>query len=285
MNHHNVSYALRYPQKQSKIGILLFHGLAGTTAELMPLANRLRQQGYIVETPLIHGLGGGTDLESRSNWKMWSDQAYAAYRALQEKVDQVHLGGLCAGCLLALSIVQRNDVSADAKLLLLSPTFKIDGWAIPKSLRWFDLVQDRFFARFFSFSEQEPYGIKDDRIRKIVLAALRKEHAPEEDIFTISGVKMLEFRRMARFVRRRLHKITNPVLVVHSPEDDQSSMKNFYLIVENVKSTCLMAITLRNSFHVITLDKEREEVAKRSIEFLLSGERSVMQRDSARQMS
>lgn len=247
-------------------GVILFHGLAGTSAELRLLANQLQRNGYEVCCPLVEGLGGGTDLESKLRWQDWATQAEEIYEDFAKKCSEVHIGGLCAGSLLALKLAATPREKL-GRLLLLGPTLRADGWAMPYSLRLFSLVHARWFARYFAFSEREPFGIKDERIRQIVLDGLRREHRAEDRIFEINGVKLLEFRRFARHIRRRISSVTAPTLIVHAREDDQSSLANAYRILRKLSGPIEMRV-LHDSYHVITLDRQRHDVVDSVVRFL-----------------
>jgi carboxylesterase len=253
-------------QPTKRAGVLLFHGLAGTSAELRLLVNQLQRNGYEVRSPLIEGLGGGTDFDQLLRWQDWVAQAEAAYDELAKECSEVHIGGLCAGALIALKLAATPRAKL-GRLLLLGPTLRADGWAIPFSLRLFSLVHARWFARYFEFGEREPFGIKDERIRHIVLEGLKREHAAEEKIFEINGVKLLEFRRLARHVRRRIQDVTAPTLIIHAREDDQSSLANAYRILRKLRGPIEMRV-LHDSYHVITLDRQRHDVVNSVVRFL-----------------
>ena len=77
------------------------HGLGGSPAELQPLTVELRAAGYAVSAPLIHGPGGGTDLDSETRWTDWVDTAKEHFDELAKTCDTVHVCGFCGGALLA----------------------------------------------------------------------------------------------------------------------------------------------------------------------------------------
>lgn len=243
-----------------KTGVLLFHGIAGLPAEFRYLSNVLEREGHLVSTPVIPGLGCGTDVMHMATWEDWLLAAENSLDKLESECDQVIVGGLSAGATLALKLGEKHHQRISG-LLLLAPTLKVNGWSIPWSFKFFTLCQDRFVARLFNFSERDPFGIKDLRIRKMAYAAMKAESGcPSDQFFKVNGMLFYQLRRLRRNLNRRLHKITMPVFLVHSRDDDQSHISNAFSIQKRVSGP-LEALILDDSFHVVTLDRQRQKVA------------------------
>ena len=250
-------------------GFVIYHGLAGTASQCEPLKRRLQQAGFEVAAPTIEGLAGGTDPHDQLRWRDWQRQANAAVAELLTRCDRVHVAGLCTGALLA-SLAAREMLSSRCKLIMIAPTLRIDGWAIPKSLRFFSLVHDRIVAGLFRFDERPPFGIKNDNTRAMILAALAREADGNDKFFSISGRKMLEFQRLSRHVRHRLQDVVNPTLVLHSARDDQSSVRNATEVCARLKQARVELQIFQNSYHELTLDNDRREVLQRVCDFVTS---------------
>jgi carboxylesterase len=247
-----------------RTGVLLFHGLAGTPAELRFIANRLTSCGHEVVVPTLAGLAGGTDLSGLSRWGDWVAEARRQFDLLAARCDRVYVGGLSAGALLALQVAVQQP-SKLSGLLLFAPTNRPNGWSIPWTFNLFYLVQWRPLARLFRFNERMPFGIKDDRIRSLVLTALQKENTTE--IFQINGVKVLEMLRLGRATMRRLKSIATPAIIFHPRQDDQSDLSNAALLQRNLAGMVELCV-LEDSYHVVTLDKQRNFVAERTQAFI-----------------
>ncbi|HZW72460.1 MAG TPA: alpha/beta hydrolase, partial [Caldimonas sp.] len=67
-------------------------------------------------------------------------------------------------------------------------------------------------------------------------------------------------------VRRQLHSVRTPVLVVHAVDDDVASLKNVRMVVRGVNGP-VETVLLENSYHMITVDQERDKVIERSSRF------------------
>lgn len=260
--------------RDGSVGILLLHGLAGTPAELRFLQNRLASNGYDVSTPVLPGLAGNTDISGLSTWQDWVVEARKAYNAMAAVHDRVYVGGLSAGALLALKIAAEKPANL-AGTMLFAPTLRPNGWSIPWTFKLFYLVHARWCARLFNFEERMPFGIKDDRIRSLVLTALQSEHS--SDIFRINGVKVLEMLRLSRSVIRDLPQISHPSIIFHPRDDDQSDLDNSAELQRKMAGRVELCV-LDDSYHVVTLDRQRSYVADRTLSFIERDVAEVAQR-------
>ncbi|MFV0368960.1 MAG: alpha/beta hydrolase [Hyphomicrobiaceae bacterium] len=257
----------------SRTGVLLLHGLGGSPAELYPLTSELRAAGYQVSAPTIEGLACGTDMDSAFTWQDWLANAEAHYDELAEKCGQVHVCGFCGGALLA-SLLSVSRQKSFGELVMISPTFNGDGWAVPLRFMAYKLVTQRWLARMFTFREREPFGLKDERIRGVVLRMLERTHKPEERIFDISGIKMMEFNRLARKAGKILSDVTARTLVVHAREDDVSSLSNAERVVRKINGPTEMQV-LSDCYHVILLDRHRTVAINAVLRFLSSAQQRL----------
>lgn len=261
-NNSNIGHAAR--PRSGSTGVLLLHGLAGTPAELRFLANRLSASGFVVSTPTLPGLAGNTDISGLSTWQDWVVEARKAYDKLAANCDRVYVGGLSAGALLALKLAAQKP-EGFCGTMLFAPTLRPNGWSIPWSFKLFYLVHCRWFARLFQFEERMPYGIKDDRIRTLVLSALQNEHST--DIFRINGVKVMEMLRLSRSVVRDLPSIKQPAIIFHPRDDDQSDLDNAAELQRKLAGRVELCV-LDDSYHVVTMDRQRSYVADRTSSFI-----------------
>lgn len=242
-----------------KTGILLFHGLAGTAGEVKYVANQLTRRGYHVFTPTVGGLACGSDCFNLARWRDWLSSACRALDQATRQCDVLYVGGLSAGATLALRLAIERPSHIQG-LLLLAPTLSVNGWAIPNTMKLFNLVQARWLARRFNFEERQPFGLKDERVRSMVVDGLKREFAHTDvNVFRVNGVALLELRRLASAVRRDLKSISHPVLLVHPRDDDQADLNNSFDILLNVSGP-VESVVLDDSYHFITLDRQRQLV-------------------------
>ncbi|MFN3869288.1 MAG: alpha/beta hydrolase [Hyphomicrobiaceae bacterium] len=254
-----------YRIEGGRTGVLLMHSLGGTPVELRFLAQSLGRAGFSVVCPFVPGMTAGTDVSGMSTWEDWYAGVEKAYEELEKSCDSIIVGGLSAGAVMALHLAAKRPEKIRG-LMLLAPTLWPNGWAIPWYFNFFRLVQDRYSARLFHFRQTSPFGIKDDRIRKFVLDSFTADNRPVEDIFGRGGGLVYQFRRMAKVVKRELGQISKPALVMHPRQDDQSDLSNAFKL-QRCLSGMVEMVVLDDCYHMITLDRQRNLVAERTVEF------------------
>ena len=249
------------------IGILLVHSLGGSPIELRFVAQGLARQGYTVYCPVIPGLSGGTDALGLSSWQDWYSALESAHDELRKRCDVVIAGGVSAGSMLALRLARERPSDVHG-LLLYAPTIWPNGWAIPKHFWLFKLVYHKWVAQLMRFQQRAPYGIKDERIRNFIIDSFKSDEKPVEDLFGRGGGLVWEFKSLARDVKRRLGEIMQPAAIFHPREDDQSDLKNAVTLQRKLGG--LVEITvLDDSYHMVTLDRQRALVVDRTVDFTM----------------
>lgn len=254
-----------YKIEGGRVGVLLVHSLGGTPVELRFLAQGLGRSGFSVVCPFVPGMTAGTDVSGMSSWEDWYAGIEEAYAELAATCDTIYVGGLSAGAVLALHLAAQHPEKIKG-LILLAPTLWPNGWAIPWYFNLFRLVQDRFSARMFHFKQRAPFGIKDERIRKFVLDSFASDDRPVEDLFGRGGALVLEFRRLVAVVKRELGSIAQPTMIMHPRHDDQSDIANAFKLQRELSGMVEMLV-LDDCYHMVTLDRQRNVVVDRAVEF------------------
>lgn len=247
------------------LGFLLIHGLGGTPAELRFVARGLAKAGHTVHCPQLAGHCGSFEELRATGWQDWYATVRAAHAELRGSCKRVIVGGLSMGAILALHLAAELpfDVQATA---LFAPTLKLDGWGVPWYSIFFKLVRSEWSANLVRFSEREPYGIKDPRVRSLVMAAINSGDSSKAGQLSNPGRVMLEMRRLVAVVRAELQNIRQPTLIVHPRHDDRASLGNAAYLQRALGGrveTCV----LDDSYHVITVDRQRDIVVERTAAF------------------
>ena len=257
-----------YTFERGRVGALLLHGLGGTPVEMRYVAMGLAHAGITVSCPQLAGHNGSFEELRDSRWQDWYASAEAALDELRRSCDVVVVGGLSMGAVLALMLAaeRQSDVAGAA---VYAPTLRLDGWGVPWYARLFQLVPHKAIANWFDFTEREPYGVKDPRVRALVAAAIESGDSAKAGMLTVPGGAMFEFRGLVNAVRRRVHRIRQPVLLVHPRQDDRANIANSFWLQRHLAGPVSMVV-LNDSYHVVTMDRQRQIVADRTVAFTQS---------------
>jgi carboxylesterase len=254
--------------KGGEHAVLLLHGLQSSPAELQPIAKRLHQAGYTVHAPHIAGYGfmHGDTPRSVTHWQDWHACALAEFRALKQQHSTVAVGGLCIGATLSLSIAAElgDEVSA---LTLMATTLWYDGWSIPwyRFLRYIGYYSPVRYL--YSYREREPFGLKNKQLRKWIAREMSHKDSSIVGASKLNLPAIQEAERMICQVKQSLHRVSAPAIIIHAVEDDVASPRNALYVAEHIGSKLVESVMLHNSYHMITVDNDRDLVAGETIRF------------------
>ena len=255
------------------MGFLLIHGLGGTPIEMRYVAQGLARAGHTVRVPQLAGHCGSAEELKATTWQHWYETVEIEHGLLREMCDTIVVGGLSMGAILALHHAARHprDVSA---LALYAPSLWLDGWGVPWYGQLFNIVTQKWLANMFPFAERHPWGIKDQRIRALVEQAISSGDSSRAGIAALPGGAMLELRWLVKQVRREVRQIRQPALIVHPREDDRASLRNLNFLQINLRGP-IEAVVLDDSYHIVTLDRQRQLVVGRTLDFISQVARNV----------
>ena len=134
--------------------------MTGSPFEMKKLGKALFEADFDVFCYCLPGHGTSPISIKTVRWEDWYIDSTSHYRALSKAYDEVYLGGLCMGAVLALAIASEySDVKG---ILSLSTTLFLDGWTIP----WYNFLMPMglhtILRYYYSFPEREPYGLKNE---------------------------------------------------------------------------------------------------------------------------
>lgn len=252
-----------------RTGALLIHGLGGTPLELKAVARSLQRAGVTVHVCQLAGHCGSEADLAATRWADWYTSVEQAYAKLSASCTEVFVGGLSMGAILALRIAALKP-GALRGLLLYAPTLFYDGWSVRRHrwmMRWLGPLIDTPIGRNYRFVEREPFGIKDPRIRAMVQAALASGDSSQAGVEGTPAISLRELWRLVAATRPLLGQISAPSLIVHPRHDDISSLRNVHELQTNLGGL-VETVILDDSYHLITLDRQRGVVMERSAEFV-----------------
>lgn len=253
-----------------RTGILLIHGLTGTPNEMRLLGKVLHKSGFTVYGMQLAGHCGTEGDLLETGWKDWYASVELAAQKLREKVDKFFIGGLSMGAVLALRYAALHPTTV-AGVLVYGPTFRYDGWAIPRYAKtWYFLLYAFRVLGIFQrhvFTEQPPYGLKDERLRATVSASMLKGDSAAAGLAGNPWRSLTEMLLLSRATRPQLKQVIAPCLIIHAEEDDIADITNSHFVVANVSGQVEMVV-LQDSYHMITIDRERKLVAQKTVDFI-----------------
>ncbi|MEO7072606.1 MAG: alpha/beta fold hydrolase [Rhodanobacter sp.] len=249
-------------------GVLLIHGLTGTPMEMRLLGKGLNNAGFSVCGVQLAGHCGSVDDLLATGWHDWYASVEKAADAMLGKVDHLFVGGLSMGALLALKLAADRPTQI-AGVGVYGATFRYDGWSIPWLARlafMLPLLKKLGIGRQRNFMEQPPYGIRDERLRAQISTAMLGGDSAAAGLPGNPWYSLAELYGLAAQVRRQLPQVTAPCLVAHASDDDVASIRNAQLVMREVSAPAELLL-LDDSYHMITIDKQRRTLIRHSAAF------------------
>jgi carboxylesterase len=225
----------------NNIGVLVQHGFTGTTQSMRYLAEHLADRGFTVCAPRLKGHGTHYEDMENSTYEEWVHSVEEGYGKLQETCDQIFVTGLSMGGTLALYMAENHPEIAG--LILINAAVNLphlDALRGEQSVQYVDAIG----------SDIKAQGVQE----------LAYEKTP------VRSIK--ELLELTDIVRNELPSITCPALVFVSTEDHVVPPANSDLILERIESDRKRKIVLEHSYHVATLDNDKQIIVDECVSFI-----------------
>ena len=246
--------------------VLMIHGIGGSEHDFGPLYKALALHGFDPQPLTLPGHRGRPEDLLKVSAEDWIQAARERYHALQQSYPVVHVMGISLGALIALEIVKTERILSGKLVLLSSPIF-IDGWAVPwyYALR-FPLYKIPAARRLIKVDEEDPYGIKDERIRTIVAEKFARGESYHYPYVPLGCVQQID--RLRAMIRNSPPGIDCQTLLIHAREDDLTSTKSAEWLQQHLGKDRTELVLLDNSYHMVCIDCDRKIVAESVLKFL-----------------
>jgi carboxylesterase len=261
-----MSRDLSFHLSGGRTGVLLVHGLGGTPTEMRFLGKRLARHGLSVAGVQLAGHCGSEADLLNTGWTDWYASVASGYARLRETADVVFIAGLSMGALLAIEFAARRP-DACAGIALYATTLDYDGWNISRFRFLLPLVLALPFGHRIRITEAFPFGIKDSRLRSLVVSQMAAGDSGAAGLPSLLGPSLGELRKLVAQVKSGMGGVKVPALVVHSVEDDLSSPDNALYLARHLGGP-VRTVLLNDCYHMITVDRQREEVARLTVDFI-----------------
>jgi carboxylesterase len=216
------------------------------------LGERLAEAGHTVSAVRLAGHGTRAEDLERAGWRDWYASAQEGLDEVAARCSQVVTIGLSMGALLALQLAHDRPRQVHGLVLLSSALRLANRWSwLSSGLRPFTPL----LPRGVRFVRKYGSDIADPEARRV---------QPGYGLIPIRSVA--ELAALQRRVLRILPRIEQPAFAVHARQDHTAPLVNVDLLgrMPNLREVVL----LDESFHVISVDLEREVVADAVVRFV-----------------
>jgi carboxylesterase len=219
------------------------HGFTGSPQSVRGLAEALAAAGFAVELPLLPGHGTSVEDLAETGWQDWSAEAERAYLALAARCERVVVAGLSMGGSITAWLATRHPEIAGIVCINAVVTVGED-------------VAE--FAR-------QSLASGTDRIPSI--GGDVADPGQREKAYEATPLRpLLGLHEGVTALRDDLGLVTCPVLVMTSPQDHVVEPSNSDLLAAAVSGP-VERVTLERSYHVATLDYDRDLIDERTVAF------------------
>jgi carboxylesterase len=239
-----------YESAGGPTGALLVHGFTGTPQSLRPWAEHLAAAGLSVWCPLLPGHGTRWQDMNRTSWHDWYAAADAGLARLRARCDEVFALGLSMGGTLVLRLAEQHG-PALAGTVVVNASLGSENRAtklLPVVSRLVPSIA----------------GVAGD-VKAPGVTELAYARTPLRAAASLA--------RLWRVTSADLGRIASPVLAYRSRLDHVVEPLSGRLLTSGVPAGLLREQVLENSYHVATLDNDKETIFSGSLEFIRSHSR------------
>ena len=228
-------------EAEGQPAVLVLHGFTGSTQSMRYLGEELhRRFGFFVYGPRLAGHGTSPDDMATTGYLDWLGTAEAALKEMAANHGRVFVTGLSMGGTLCLNLAARFPE-------LVAGIVPINGCGGRLSAEMSELV-------LASDAPDRVPGIGSDiRAEGVVELAY-----PEVPVRCVR-----EANTLMGATGNLLHKVVCPTLVIQSREDHVLPPANGPLILQSISSRDARIFWLEDSYHVATLDNDKDLVVER----------------------
>lgn len=226
-------------------GCLLMQGFTSTPASVRPMGKYLASKGLTVLCPRLPGHSTTPEDMAKYSLEDWTAAAEAAFLELKSICDRVYVSGLSMGGTLTLHLGEVFPGQLAGLIPISTPVY-----AKNPVIKLLPVMKP--FIKYWK-------GISGD---------LKDPEASEIAYNRFPLRSFNELMKLMRTAKENLDKITDPIRIFQAKDDHVVSPDNGPYILEHVGSKDKDLIWLDNSYHVATLDLQKDYIAEKSYEFI-----------------
>ena len=225
-------------------GALVLHGFTGNPNSMRGIAEALAEAGFTVELPLLPGHGTSVEDMIPTGWADWLGAAEDAYAQLAATCETVAVVGLSMGGALTLTLAAEHPEIVGI-VCINAVVSAPEGMA------------------------EAVHGLLAEGM--ITMDGIGSDIADPDSVETAYAetplAPLLTMFEAAESFEGRLGEVACPVLVMSSPQDHVVPPENSKLIADGVSGP-VEWVSLERSYHVATLDYDKDLVIERTVDFV-----------------
>jgi carboxylesterase len=231
-------------EPNGRTGMLVLHGFTGSPRSLQEFAERFVEAGFSVALPLLTGHGLEPAAMEKALWTDWTADVERAYAWLKERTDRVFVAGLSMGGTLTLWLAEHHAeiagmITVNAMLRHSQESLMrfIGSLGLP---RWLKPVANDLMCP----------GIDENAYSKLPTRSTK------------------QLALLLTAVRSDIAAIRCPALIFSSLTDHVVPPANQREIYDSIGSEDKELVPLHHSYHVATMDYDKEEIFSKSLAFV-----------------
>ena len=224
-------------------GALVLHGFTGNPSSMRGIAEALASAGFAVELPRLPGHGTTVEDMVDTGWDDWTAEVERAHAALAARVDKIVVCGLSMGGALTAWVGARHPEVAG--LVFINAAVK----PVPEMVEPLRAMAEA--------GEVLMDGVGND---------VADPDVTESAYDKVPIRALLTMLTAAEDIEAGLPSITAPALVMSSPQDHVVDPGNSDHLAARLGGP-VERVTLERSYHVATIDFDRDLIEERVVAF------------------
>lgn len=225
-------------------GALCIHGFTGNPGSMRGVAEALAAAGFHVELPRLPGHGTDVSDMIPTTWSDWTGEAEAAYQRLTARTSSVVVAGLSMGGSLTLWVAGRHPEVRG--IVCINPATQ------PQAVEVIEMLEE--FRR--DGMEVMP-GIGSD---------IADPDAKETSYEGTPIAPLLSLMAGLTEIAATYPEMKTPMLLMNSPQDHVVDPAQIEYLAGRYAGP-IERVVLERSYHVATLDYDKDLVVARAVEF------------------
>lgn len=226
--------------------VLLLHGFTGHSADVRMLGRFLEKKGYTCHAPIYRGHGLPPEELIKSTPEEWWSDVKAAYNHLKDLgYKEIAVAGLSLGGVLGLKLAYSEQIKG--VVTMCAPMFFDNEEELTKGFR--------AFSREFKHFEKKDEAVIEEEVNTLMQQSKELFQGVEQTI---------------KEVKSNIDMIYTPTFVLQAEKDEMINTDSANYIYDTVEASEKEIKWYKNSGHVITMDKEKEQLHEDIYMFLES---------------